>query len=224
MNLDPRTTAIYLDQDTHKPFWSYDTSGDDEADRFNKLTKTKTRKPVANLHNVDIWKSTLPQGEVFWAAKDKKLIYEADVKFPTMTLNGQQHKVPYQSSVWRDQEHPETAGIPSTVFWQLFLTCTAKMIASDIKQSREGKAFWQYRVKEAFARNLNVTICVLGDHSTPGSRRVVRTVPVGAMKDLRNAYSTDYGRGTQSFLLIHRRATSATAEVVPSSNEPQQGA
>jgi hypothetical protein len=205
-NNDPTAiTAIYLRTTEHKPFWSVDKTGDDEHDRYKNLKRTASSSPVLTHHNVEVFKSKLYGGEVFWAHKDEHLIYESDVKFPTVVLNSTQGKVPYQASVWRSHDHPETAGIPALVFWKLFESSPLSMIASDVEQSREGRAFWQYRVKEALAKGLQVCICLLGDSSSEHRRKVTATLPVRELKDLKQAYSTDQGKGLSSFLLIRSK-------------------
>lgn len=199
---DSKETGIYLSSREHKPFWS--TSEEDIERRKRRLKNTRPEE-LFSFHGLTVSRTILsPRNHIYWAELDDELVYEADVKIIQLVSNGRTFRVPYQSSVWRDSRHPETAGLPTHVFWEIYNESPNKMLASDLEQSREGRAFWQYRVKEALSKGMKVSINYMSEDGDEGFRDVVRIDYVRALSDLRNAYSTDYATGTESFLLIQR--------------------
>lgn len=198
-----KETGIYLTSGEHRPFWSYDAS--DIERRRRRLQNSRPEK-LFEKNELEVFLSTLsPTNMVYWAEVEGELVYEADIKVANLKdEKGRSLRMPFQSSVWRDVSHPETVGVPAQVFWHCFDNSSHKIIGSDLEQTREGKAFWQYRVAEALQRGREVSINHISEDSQPARRRVERRQGVLRLSDLKSAYSKDPATGPLSFLLIQR--------------------
>lgn len=60
-----------------------------------------------------------------------------------------------QRAVWRDRTTPATNGLPSKIFWDVWLT-EYHYIATDTMQTSDGRAFWNLRVEDAFNKGLSI--------------------------------------------------------------------
>lgn len=198
-----KVTSIYLTHRSHQPFWSFD---DEDIERRLRRLQNSRPEILFTQNELQVNLSTLsPSNQIYWAEVDNNLVYEADIKIASLKDGGGRiHKMPFQSSVWRDTKHPQTAGIPTDCFWHCFLNSPSKVIGSDLEQTREGRAFWQYRIREALAKGHEVSINRLTETSTPVRRVVENREIVTRLKDLTRAYSSDPAEGPLTFLLIQK--------------------
>ena len=190
-----KVRAIYLMPGEFKPWWAY--SEEDRQDRATKLGRGKS--VFMKVGKVTVYITKVGTDWVIWAANKGVLIYEVQIKHPQFKSGKIVMQVPYQCSVWRDEEFAETTQIPKKVFWEIYKD--KKIIVSDIEQSADGRRFWQHRVVDALQMGLNVYLCK-HSHTHPDRRILVSLVKLRKEADLNMAYSKDVEKGSSSFLAI----------------------
>ena len=73
-----------------------------------------------------------------------------------------------QTKVWRDKSSPLTKGLAERIFFH-YLFPMADCIVTDKQQTSYGRAFWELRIYEAFAKSLPVYLL---DHN-PGTKQLL---------------------------------------------------
>lgn len=127
--------------------------GPELAEYVTKLLRSKIGKvkPIDTYLGANVYHLGDNQIGYVVLEEDGEVIYF--VRYRMIKHNGLQ--LGRQVLVWREKESFASRGFAKKIFFD-FLLAKFKALVADQEQTKDGRAFWQYALGEAFTRNLYV--------------------------------------------------------------------